>query len=97
MKLKVSPQNGVTNGTRYAFVNKSDGKCVLHRVGVNEDEMTFALMANLYVCEGKPGRVIKVCAKKRTGKLDFIACMQKALESRYKDKLVGRSITNYVV
>lgn len=81
---------GVANGTHYAFVNKSTGECVLERIVANEDETTFALLANLYVCEGKPGKVIKVRAKKRTGKLDFISCMQKALEKRYGDKLVGR-------
>lgn len=98
MKLKVSPEHQVVNGTHYAFVDKSNGKCVLQQVGTNKDDMTFALMANLYVCEGKPGKVIKVHAKKRTGKLDFIACMQKALESHYKanNKLVGRFILNYI-
>jgi len=84
---------GVANGTHYAFVNQRNGECSLQRVPANEDETTFALMANLYVCEGKPGKVIKVCAKKRIGKLDFISCMQKALEDYYKPKneLVGKS------
>ncbi|XP_012226509.1 ester hydrolase C11orf54 homolog [Linepithema humile] len=80
---------GVANGTHYAFVNKRNGECILQRLPANEDETTFALLANLYVCEGKPGKVIKVHAKKRTGKLDFISCMQKALGNQYKDKLVG--------
>ncbi|XP_011636288.1 ester hydrolase C11orf54 homolog [Pogonomyrmex barbatus] len=81
---------GVANGTHYAFVNKSTGGCILERIVPNEDETTFALLANLYICEGKPGKVIKVRAKKRTGELDFISCMQKELEKRYGDKkLVG--------
>ncbi|KAG5313612.1 CK054 hydrolase, partial [Acromyrmex insinuator] len=80
---------GVANGTHYAFVNKSNGECILERIVANEDETTFALLANLYVCEGKPGKIIKVRAKKRTGNLDFISCMQKALTKHYEDKLVG--------
>ncbi|KYM83575.1 Ester hydrolase C11orf54 like protein [Atta colombica] len=68
---KVSPGYrlgmGVANGTHYAFVNKSNGECKLERIVANEDETTFALLANLYVCEGKPGKVIKVHAKKRLG------------------------------
>lgn len=96
MKVKVSPQHGVTNYTYHAFVNKSDGKCILHRVPASEDETTFALLANLYACEDKPGKVIKVRAKRRIGKWDFIACMQKALENHYKDKLVGTLITIHV-
>lgn len=94
---KVKPiNNGVANGTHYAFVNKSNGECILERIVANEDETTFSLMANLYVCEGNPGKVIRVRAKKRTGKLDFISCMQKALENHYEDKLVGKSIANYL-
>ncbi|XP_077275221.1 ester hydrolase C11orf54 homolog [Temnothorax americanus] len=98
MKLNVSNHRvspgyklnmGVGNGTHYAFVNKSTGKCLFERIVANEDETTFALLANLYISEGKPGKVIKVRAKKRTGKLDFISCMQKALEKQYGDKLVG--------
>lgn len=86
----------VSNGTHYAFVNEnSEGRCRLERVVDNDNETTFALLANLYVCEGKPGKVIKVRAKKRTGKLDFISCMQKALEKHYEDKFVGRSITTH--
>lgn len=87
---KVEPiDNGVKNGTHYAFVNKENGECKLQRICSDEDETTFSLMANLYVCEGNPGKVIRVRAKKRTGELDFISCMQKALENHYKDKLVG--------
>ncbi|RLU16321.1 hypothetical protein DMN91_012081 [Ooceraea biroi] len=90
MKMHLSPRQEVENATRYAFVGKTPNEeCVLHQVPVNEDETTFALLGNLYVCEGRPGQVIGVRAKKRTGNLDFIACMQKALGSRYKDKLVG--------
>lgn len=91
MKMHLSPRQEVENGTHYAFVDKSNDECILHRVPLNEDETTFALLGNLYVCEGKPGQVIRVRAKKRTGNLDFIACMQKALKNHYKDKLVGRS------
>lgn len=95
---RVSPGSthgmGVANGTHYAFV-KPNGECRLQRLPANEDETTFALLANLYACEGKPGKVIKVHAKKRTGKLDFICCMQKALEKHYKDKLVGKPCEFY--
>lgn len=80
-------------------MDKSTGECVVpQQLGDNEQhQATSPLLANLYVCEGEPGTVIKVCAKKRTGKLDFIASMQKTLESHYKDKLVGRCILNYIV
>ncbi|XP_012525195.1 ester hydrolase C11orf54 homolog [Monomorium pharaonis] len=80
----------VQNGTHYAFVDENnEGRCRLQRLADNDTESTFALLGNLYACEGKPGKVIKVRAKKRTGKLDFISCMQKALEKHYENKLVG--------
>lgn len=95
MKAYITP-HGVANGTHHAYVNKSTGDCKLIRLPVNEQDTLFSLLANLYICEGKPGKVIKVHAKRRTGKLDFIACMQKALENHYKDKLVGKYFINYV-
>lgn len=80
-------------------MDKSTGECVVpQQLGHNEQhQATIPLLANLYVCEGEPGTVIKVCAKKRTGKLDFIASMQKALGNHYKDELVGKFILNYIV
>lgn len=86
----------VINNSRYAFVDKSTGECVVpQQLGHNEQHQAVnPLLANLYVCKGEPGTVIKVCAKKRTGKLDFIASMQKALENHYKDELVGKFVLN---
>lgn len=86
MNVTVSP-SGLKNETRFALVNKSNGTCELKSdVG---DETRFALLANLFMCEGKLGKVLKVHAKNRIGNDDFIACMQKALAARYKDQLVG--------
>ena len=73
--------------TRISSVDKSNGTCVLQVLPANETR--FALLANLFLSEGKPGKVLKVYAKKRTGKNDFIATMQKALASHYTDKLIG--------
>ncbi|KAL0131269.1 hypothetical protein PUN28_002677 [Cardiocondyla obscurior] len=84
-----SEEMAIVNETHYASVLESTGECVLQRLARNQDEATFALLANLYLCEGKREKVIKVRAKKRTGKLDFISCMQKELEKRYGDNLVG--------
>ncbi|XP_032668959.1 ester hydrolase C11orf54 homolog isoform X2 [Odontomachus brunneus] len=81
----------VINNSYYAFVDKSTGECMVpQQLGCSEQhQANNPLLANLYVCEGEPGTVIKVCAKKRTGNLDFIASMQRALGNRYKNELVG--------
>ncbi|XP_058798060.1 ester hydrolase C11orf54 homolog [Phymastichus coffea] len=77
----------IKNGTRVASVNKKDQTCVLGTLKGNETR--FALLANLFMCEGIPGKVLKVYAKKRIGKKDFISTMQEALAEHYQDKLVG--------
>ncbi|XP_044015377.1 ester hydrolase C11orf54 homolog isoform X2 [Aphidius gifuensis] len=85
MNIFMTP-NDMKNETRIAWVGENN-KCILEN-NMNNDTR-FALLANLYLSEGKPGKVMKVYAKKRTGNLDFIATMQRALSTHYKDKLVG--------
>lgn len=80
-------KNDVKNSTRIASVNQQTSGCVLQTLP--KTETRFALLANLFLSEGKPGKVLKVHAKKRIGSDDFIACMQKALASFSPDKLVG--------
>lgn len=86
MNMIVSESN-VQNETRIASVDKTNGNCVLETLP--NTEARLALLGNLFVSEGKPGKVLKVHAKKRTGNNDFIASMQKAIEQRYGDNLVG--------
>ncbi|KAG7204034.1 hypothetical protein KM043_001893 [Ampulex compressa] len=77
----------IVNKTRIAMVDKATENCTLQTV--TDPETRFALLANLFVSEGKPGKVLKVHVKKRTGKDDFIMSMQKAIAHRYGDNLVG--------
>lgn len=92
------------NATRIASVDKSSEQCVLETL--KGSETRFSLLANLFVCEGITGKVLKVHAKKRTGKKDFIATMQQALAEHYKDQLVGKitfvfkavvTVINYII
>lgn len=86
MNVAVSPSN-VKNETHIALVNKANNNCTLQKLPGNETR--FALLANLFVNKGETGPVLKVHARRRTGKDDFIACMQKALACHYKNELVG--------
>nr|XP_031833404.1 ester hydrolase C11orf54 homolog [Nomia melanderi]XP_031833405.1 ester hydrolase C11orf54 homolog [Nomia melanderi] len=86
MNMTISTSE-VKNESRIASVDKSNEKCVLQTLP--NDETRLALLANLFASEGKPGQVLKVYAKKRTGNDDFIASMQKALAQHYKNNLVG--------
>lgn len=83
----VNSSSNVTNGTRISSVDKTNGNCVLQTLP--NEETRCALLANLFVSEGKSGKVLQVRAKKRTGNDDFIACMQKAIAQHYQNDLVG--------
>ncbi|XP_011503427.1 PREDICTED: uncharacterized protein LOC105366625 [Ceratosolen solmsi marchali] len=79
--------NKIKNATHIASVDKNNETCVLETLKGNETR--FAVLANLFLCEGIPGKVLKVHVKKRIGKRDFINTMQQALTEHYTDKLVG--------
>lgn len=77
----------VINETKLAWVGE-ENQCVLQKCV--DSDTRLALLANLFISEGKPGKVVKVNAKTRIGDLDFIASIQKALSVYYKDQLVGK-------
>ncbi|KAG5884655.1 hypothetical protein JTB14_005399 [Gonioctena quinquepunctata] len=84
--LKIA--NGIVDQqTRISKVDKDDDKSIQEILPNNETRL--ALLGNLFVSEGKPGKVIKVHAKKRTGEDNFITSIRKALEDAYQDKLIG--------
>jgi len=71
-------ENGLTN---QSFVSKvdADNKCHLDHYKTTE----FGLMANLFVSQGRPGPVIEVRAKTRTGEQNFISCLRESLQKRF--------------
>lgn len=79
-----SEQKGI-NSTKIAKLNEKNGSCVLENYNCGE----FGLLGNFLVSDGNPGKVLKVCASKRTGEENFITCMRHALACYYGDKPVG--------
>ncbi|XP_066997889.1 ester hydrolase C11orf54 homolog isoform X1 [Anabrus simplex] len=79
--------NKVNNHTRIAKVNVADDSCILETLP--DTESRFALLANLFCCEGKSGKVLKVSCKKRIGSDDFISSIRKTLQNHFKEKAVG--------
>lgn len=54
------------------------------------NETRAAILGNLFLSEGKAGKVIKVVAKNRFGEENFISSMQKGLTQSYPtDKIIG--------
>nr|CAI5837138.1 unnamed protein product [Callosobruchus analis] len=80
--------NGKVNQlSRISKVDKNDDKS--EQETLPNSEFRAALLVNLLFSEGKPGKVLKVHAKRRVGNDDFIASIRKSLEKAYKDKFVG--------
>ncbi|XP_069932881.1 ester hydrolase C11orf54 homolog isoform X2 [Oryctolagus cuniculus] len=77
------------NGSYFACINPADGGCLLQKYSEKYHDFGCALLANLFASEGKPGKVIEVKAKRRTGPLNFVTCMRQTLEKHYGDKPVG--------
>ncbi|KAI0212199.1 Ester hydrolase C11orf54, partial [Lamellibrachia satsuma] len=48
-----------------------------------------SLLLNIFLSEGKGGKVLEVKAANRTGDKDIILCMRKSLSAKYGDKLLG--------
>ena len=47
------------------------------------EETSMSILGNLFVSEGKPGPVLEVRCRKRTGGDNFPTCIKKALEQAY--------------
>ena len=74
----------VTNLTYYAKV-RDDGGVACEK----SPSPDCGFMANLYGSDGQPGDVIKIVAKTRTGELDFVSAIQRALKAEYGERPVS--------
>lgn len=81
----MSYENGeITNKTYFAKID-DEGKCVCERI----DSTDFGLMANLFGSDGETGRVLKITAEIRTGKLNFTTAIQEALKAHFGEQTIS--------
>lgn len=80
--------DNVVNKTHIAKV-KDDGSDDISVSVLPSNETRFALLANLFFCEGIQSKVLKVHCKNRIGVDNFITTLRKALEDEFKGKYVG--------
>lgn len=86
MNLRVGSDGSLTNETHVA--RTIPGGIELSKVP--QAETRCALLGNLFLCEGQPGKVLRVAAKKRTGSENFISTIRLTLAEYFtEDKIVG--------
>uniref|UniRef100_H2RXU6 Chromosome 11 open reading frame 54 n=1 Tax=Takifugu rubripes TaxID=31033 RepID=H2RXU6_TAKRU len=74
------------NSSYFSSINPADGQCLQEKYCDKSSDCSFGLLGNLYACEGKPGKVLEVRAKKRTGVNSLVTALRKALHAHYPDK-----------
>ncbi|XP_017063454.1 ester hydrolase C11orf54 homolog [Drosophila eugracilis] len=85
--FSLNEKDELTQGSYTATVRGETEECVLERIP--ETEPRCALILNLFLSEGKPGEVLRIFAKQRTGDENFVECIRKGLEKHYGDEVVG--------
>lgn len=75
--------NNDKNNSRCVLVNKTTLEVEVHKAPAP----ACALMCNLFGSQGRPGDVLKITARSRTGdKASFTECIQEALSSAFGDR-----------
>ncbi|XP_054611608.1 ester hydrolase C11orf54 homolog [Dunckerocampus dactyliophorus] len=74
------------NSSYLSCIDAVDGQCLQQKYSQKFSDCNFGLLGNLYACEGRPGKVIEVHAKKRTGEYSIVTALRKTLEVEYPDK-----------
>uniref|UniRef100_A0A8B9K8E5 DUF1907 domain-containing protein n=1 Tax=Astyanax mexicanus TaxID=7994 RepID=A0A8B9K8E5_ASTMX len=87
--LTESEDKPAVNGSYFSSINPVDGKCLQEKYSERFSDCDFGLLANLFACEGKPGKVIEVRASRRKGEESLVSCMRKTMEEHYGDKTVA--------
>ncbi|XP_068600671.1 ester hydrolase C11orf54 homolog [Brachionichthys hirsutus] len=73
------------NSSHYTCIGP-DGKCQQGKYSDKTSDCKIGPLGNLYACEGKPGKVVEVRAKKRTGNHSLVTALRKTLRESYPDK-----------
>lgn len=85
INLKVKEDGTIINETHVA--RTINGGMELQKVPSTETRT--ALLGNLFLSEGKPGKVLKVICKKRIGDENFISAIRLAVTDHFKTETVG--------
>uniref|UniRef100_U5EUR4 DUF1907 domain-containing protein n=1 Tax=Corethrella appendiculata TaxID=1370023 RepID=U5EUR4_9DIPT len=81
--LKNHANGHIVSESHLAKITKDRKKCILEKIP--NTDTRCALLANIFACDGKAGKVLKVHCKKRIGNDDFIASIRNTLQKHYGD------------
>lgn len=85
--LRVTSKGQIISESHLAQITPDRKRVLLKKIP--NTETRCALLGNIFISEGKPGKVLKVNCKKRIGSKDFIASIRTSLEQHYGDRTVG--------
>jgi hypothetical protein len=86
VNLKVEDNGQFINESYVARVVTPDK---IELLKVDEKETRCTLMGNVFVCEGKTGKVLKVSVKERIGNDDFMKAMRNAMLEYFPNETIG--------
>ncbi|RWS12884.1 Ester hydrolase-like protein [Dinothrombium tinctorium] len=74
----------IANETHAAKIDER-GECELFKL----DSVECCLLGNVFVCEGKPGKVLKINAKKRIGNENFTESIRNIIREKYGENIIS--------
>ena len=82
--LFVNQDKTIIQRTFITRTNDEDGS--YETLKLPETETRNAVLGNLFLCSGEPGKVLKVHCKVRTGEKNFVTCMREVLNAHYGEE-----------
>ena len=87
--MKVFSNGTVDNRGSIALTKKNSTLNEIELISLNSTDTKAALLGNIFISEGKPGKVIRVAVKQRVGEENFISAMRLALVDKYPKESIG--------
>ncbi|GAB0095024.1 C11orf54 [Sergentomyia squamirostris] len=84
--LKRLPNGNLVSKSHLALVN-AEKQC--ERRDIPATETRSAVLGNIYLSEGKPGQVLRIHCRKRTGQNNFITQIRETITNHFVDKDIG--------
>lgn len=82
--------NGTVDNKGFIVLTKKDSTSnEIELVSLNSSDTKAPLLGNLFISEGKQGKVIRVACKQRIGEENFISAMRLALVNKFPKMMIG--------